>query len=95
MVVFPEGTRSRGKSVGEFKAGAVRPAIEAEAEILPVTIDGTADLLERQGYLKSAPVFMIVHPSLRPGAYRQMNRPALAQHLRAVIVSALRQRPRP
>ncbi|MBF8982809.1 1-acyl-sn-glycerol-3-phosphate acyltransferase [Lutibacter sp. B2] len=46
MVIFPEGTRSKGSTMGEFKKGSLRLATKAKVPILPVTIKGTYKILE-------------------------------------------------
>ena len=46
MVVFPEGTRSRGDQMNEFKAGAFRMACKAGAPVVPVAIDGSYKIME-------------------------------------------------
>jgi 1-acyl-sn-glycerol-3-phosphate acyltransferase len=46
MVVFPEGTRSKGGPMKEFKAGSFKLATKSKAPIVPVTIDGTWKLFE-------------------------------------------------
>ncbi len=38
MVIFPEGTRSYGNTMGEFKAGALKAAINAQVPIVPVAL---------------------------------------------------------
>ncbi|QPC48387.1 1-acyl-sn-glycerol-3-phosphate acyltransferase [Mangrovibacillus cuniculi] len=48
LLVFPEGTRSLGKGIGEFKSGSVRIAKDAEVPIVPIVISGTAAIFERQ-----------------------------------------------
>lgn len=46
MVIFPEGTRSKGGPVEDFKAGSFKLATKSKCPIVPVTIDGTYKLLE-------------------------------------------------
>lgn len=46
MVIFPEGTRSKGREMGEFKKGSLRMALKSGVPIIPVTIDGTYKSLE-------------------------------------------------
>ena len=41
LVVFPEGTRSRGDGMNTFQAGAVRIAAKARVPVVPVAIDGS------------------------------------------------------
>lgn len=38
MVIFPEGTRSYGNTMGEFKAGALKAAINAKVPVVPVAL---------------------------------------------------------
>ncbi|MCP4654076.1 MAG: 1-acyl-sn-glycerol-3-phosphate acyltransferase [bacterium] len=45
IVFFPEGTRSKDGKLGRFKKGAFRFAMDAGLPILPVTIEGTRDIM--------------------------------------------------
>jgi 1-acyl-sn-glycerol-3-phosphate acyltransferase len=38
MVIFPEGTRSYGNTMGEFKAGSLKAAINAKVPVVPVAL---------------------------------------------------------
>lgn len=42
VIVFPEGTRSRSGSLGEFKSGGFHLALDARVPILPATVSGSA-----------------------------------------------------
>lgn len=46
LVVFPEGTRSRGDKMGEFKSGSFKLATKSKVPIVPLTIDGTYRVME-------------------------------------------------
>ncbi len=46
MVIFPEGTRSRGPKMGEFKSGSFKLATKALVPIVPVVINGTHKMYE-------------------------------------------------
>lgn len=46
MVIFPEGTRSRGGEPHEFKRGSVKPAFLAGVPVIPVCIDGAYKIFE-------------------------------------------------
>ena len=62
MVIFPEGTRSKGKPVDEFKAGSFKLATKSKRAIVPVTINGTYKLLEaNHNRIKSAEIELIIH----------------------------------
>lgn len=62
-LVFPEGTRSQGPEMGEFKPGAFKAAIKTKTPIVPFVIDGTYKVFEKQRYLKKADVTLSI---LRP-----------------------------
>lgn len=62
MVIFPEGTRSKGGPVSEFKAGSFKLAIKSKCPIVPVTINGTYKLLEaNNNKIKAADIELIIH----------------------------------
>ncbi|WP_373845008.1 lysophospholipid acyltransferase family protein [Clostridium sp.] len=58
MVIFPEGTRSKGPKIGEFKKGSLKLALKAQVPIVPIAIDGSYKLREGNKYsmIKSAKV---------------------------------------
>ena len=41
LVIFPEGTRSKGLKINEFKTGSLTLAARADVPIIPVAIEGT------------------------------------------------------
>jgi len=47
ILIFPEGTRSKGQGMGEFKSGFMRIAKDAGVPILPIAIYGTSDIMEK------------------------------------------------
>ncbi len=62
MVVFPEGTRSKGEQIGEFKAGSFKLATKSKVPIVPVTIDGSYKIMEGSHYrICPAKVNVYVH----------------------------------
>ena len=62
MVVFPEGTRSKGKAVDEFKGGSFKLATKSNCPIVPLTINGTYKLLEsNNNMIKSADIELVIH----------------------------------
>lgn len=64
MVIFPEGTRNRNGTIGEFKAGSFKLATRAEAIIVPVSIVNTASLYEKEGRFRPAKVRLVFHPPI-------------------------------
>lgn len=65
MIIFPEGTRSKGKPVDEFKGGSFKLATKSKSPIVPLTINGTYKLLEaNNNMVKGADVELIIHPPI-------------------------------
>jgi len=65
MVIFPEGTRSRGPVMGEFKKGSMRLAEKAGVPIVPVTINGTYKVMEaNRNRIRPADVSVTVSPPI-------------------------------
>jgi len=55
VVLYPEGTRSTGGSIGDFRPGALRLAHEAGVPLVPAAVVGTADVLPKHGRLRPGP----------------------------------------
>jgi 1-acyl-sn-glycerol-3-phosphate acyltransferase len=68
VVVFPEGTRSMGGSIGEFRPGAFYLAQKSGAPVVPVYIDGGYRAIPK-GSIRVRPADLLVRvlPSLSPG----------------------------
>lgn len=61
MVIFPEGTRSKGKAMNEFKKGSLKLATKSKALVVPLSINGTYKLLEATGRIQSCVIQIIIH----------------------------------
>ena len=61
MVIFPEGTRSRGENIADFKKGSLKLAAKAGVPIVPVTINGTYKVLEaNKGLIRPLDVKVVI-----------------------------------
>jgi 1-acyl-sn-glycerol-3-phosphate acyltransferase len=58
IVVFPEGTRSRGRGLLPFKSGSFRLATAAGADIVPVALTGSYEVFEKTGWVCSREVYV-------------------------------------
>jgi 1-acyl-sn-glycerol-3-phosphate acyltransferase len=62
VVLFPEGHRSRTGHMGPFKAGSFYLAILAGVPIVPITLNGTRDVLRPDTYhVRPGRTEMIIH----------------------------------
>jgi 1-acyl-sn-glycerol-3-phosphate acyltransferase len=90
LVVYPEGTRSRDGSLGEFKAGAFRLAALAGARVLPVAVAGTETVLPVHGRLRRGPIEVRWAPPLaadEPAVAAAEARARIAERLARPVVS--------
>lgn len=56
MVIFPEGTRSKGHELLPFHPGSFKLATASAAPVVPVAIVGSYDIFEKNARLTKAPV---------------------------------------
>lgn len=64
VVVFPEGTRSKDGTLGEFKGGAMKIAMETGAKVVPVLLRGTRARLEEKGEIVPGEIDVVFMPSI-------------------------------
>ena len=64
MAIFPEGTRSQGPDMAEFKKGSLRLATKPGAPIVPVTISGSYKCFEEHKVVTGAEVNVYIHPPI-------------------------------
>ncbi len=64
LVVFPEGTRSRTGRMGNFKRGAFLLADELQLPVVPMTINGSFDILPISTiwfWVRPVPITLTIH----------------------------------
>lgn len=90
VLIFPEGTRSKGNAVGEFKKGSMKLGTKAGVPIVPVTIDGTYKALEgNNNKLRSADVKLVIHKPIIPNTLSREEQNGLADKIRDIIVKEM------
>ena len=86
VLFFPEGTRSRDNRMRPFKKGAFRMALDLQLPILPITIQGTRDILPSDTMdLYPGRATMIIHPPIAIDDYSHDTLDDLMARTRAVI----------
>jgi len=91
MVIFPEGTRSKGDAMGEFKPGSFKLALKAEAPIVPVTIRGSYRIMEQNGFIiKPAEVEVIISEAIPTKGLTKEEAANLSDKVREVIENKLK-----
>jgi 1-acyl-sn-glycerol-3-phosphate acyltransferase len=91
--IAPEGTRSRTGTLGPFKSGGFRMALEQGVRILPVAIEGTREVLPAKGVVvhRDKRVNVTVLPPVDPASYGVDRRRELMADVRRAIAEALGQ----
>ena len=89
MVIFPEGTRSKGGPVKEFKPGSFKLAFQAEADIVPVTIDGTWKIYEEHKKINPAKIKLTIHPAVKTEGLNKDELREIPAQVQKIVESAL------
>ena len=92
FLIFPEGTRSRDGRLQRFRRGGFFLALRSGAAIVPMSIQGTYELMPRgRFFIKNGPVRVTFHPAVSVQGYREENLSQLIDKVRAIIQSGLRE----
>lgn len=90
LVVFPEGARTFTGHTGYFKRGAFQLADELQLPVVPLTIDGSFDILPRTGgWLKWHPMTLTIHKPIPPHGQGADNIKTTLDEAYAAIQTAL------
>ena len=89
IVVFPEGTRSKGDGMNEFKHGVFKIPCAAGAPIVPVVIDGTYKVFEsNHNLICPAKVNLTVLPAIETAGMDRLTQKALPEQVHDIIAKA-------
>jgi len=92
VVLFPEGTRSTNGKLLRFKKGGFMLAVQANTKIVPVTINGSRNLLPSGAWrLCSGSIEVFVDKPIAVDGYRAGNLRLLSDRVRETIAAHLRE----
>jgi 1-acyl-sn-glycerol-3-phosphate acyltransferase len=90
VVVFPEGTRSRDGRLGAFKKGGFHLALSSGADIVPVAIRGSREVMPRgSAMLRSGDVSVEIDEPIPTAGLSVEDRDALVDRVRDRIAAML------
>jgi 1-acyl-sn-glycerol-3-phosphate acyltransferase len=94
VFLFPEGTRSEDGTLGAFREGAFRLAIEAGVDVVPLAISGTEEALPKHSIIfHPTAATLTVLPAISTKGLTDADASHLAQEVRMAISRALPPRP--
>lgn len=90
MVIFPEGSRSHTGKMGRFKWGAYYIANELNLPIVPLTINGSFDVLKRNTLrIKPGKLELIIHKPISAKDITEESMPDIINKTKETIYSGL------
>ncbi len=87
VCIYPEGTRSKGPEMGEFKHGSFRCAVKAHKKVIPVALEGGYKLYEAQHKIKAGTIKVSILPPVDSDQFE--NTKQLAEHVQGLIQAEL------
>ena len=91
VIIFPEGTRSKGDTMNEFKAGALRCAVKAQAPVVPCVIDGSYRAMEANGNrIRPATVRLTILPPVPTKDMEKEKTKRISEDVQVMIASHLK-----
>ncbi len=91
LVIFPEGTRSKGPDPGRFHKGSLRLATKPGVPVVPVSLNGSYKMFEEEGYLKGAEIDIIVHKPIETANLSKEEEKELNDRVEKIIVDGVRE----
>lgn len=90
IIIFPEGTRSKGAGVQEFKSGFAKIAQDAGATVIPIALYGTSAIMEKNNNkIRPAHVQVKILPPIDVETVQSMTRKQLVDHAETQIRQAV------
>jgi 1-acyl-sn-glycerol-3-phosphate acyltransferase len=89
IMIFPEGTRSLKSKMNPFKKGSMRLATKSKVAIVPITIDGTYNVLEVGRKVTGNKVKMVIHKPIYVSTLCKEEQQNLSQYVQNIIEEEL------
>ena len=94
FIIFPEGTRSKGGPVGEFKNGGFKAAFKSGAPLVPICIQGSYRLMEAGGnWIHPAKVRVTILPPVETAGISKEESKTIGEEVRQQILSVMEHTP--
>lgn len=85
IIIFPEGSRTKTGKMGPFKKGAFQMALDLKLPIVPITINGSYEIMPIDSYfINPHKMELIIHDPIPTRQYAADNIRDLAVNIRAL-----------
>jgi 1-acyl-sn-glycerol-3-phosphate acyltransferase len=86
LAIFPEGSRTRTGKMDKFKKGAYQMALDLKLPLVPVTINGSYNVMQRGSYfIHPHPMELIIHDPIYTENLQVENIREAAAHIRDLM----------
>ena len=89
MLIFPEGTRSLGPEMNDFKKGALKLATKPKVPVIPISLNGTWKVFEEKERVMPATVQIHIHPPVETARLSPEEERSLSNRLHKIIETKL------
>ena len=91
LVIYPEGTRSKGPVPGPFMKGSLKLATKPGVPIVPVSMHGTYKMYEQTGVIRPATIRIIVHEPIETKGLSRQEERELNDRVEKIVKDGLRE----
>jgi 1-acyl-sn-glycerol-3-phosphate acyltransferase len=86
IAIFPEGSRTKTGKINPFKKGAYQMALNLQLPVVPVTINGSYEVMPRHSYLiYPHKMELIIHEPIPTDSIRSENLRETTQNIRRLL----------
>lgn len=89
LVIFPEGTRSKGPVPGAFQKGSLKLATKPGVPIIPISLNGSYKMFEEEGYLKGARIDVIIHEPIETKGISRKEEKELSERVEKIVIDGV------
>ena len=91
LVIYPEGTRSKGPIPGPFMKGSLKLATKPGVPIVPVSMQGTYKMYEQTGVIRPATIRIIVHEPIETKGLSRQEERELNDRVEKIVKDGIRE----
>ncbi len=91
LVIFPEGTRSKGPDPGPFMKGSTKLATKPGVPIVPVSLQGTYRMFEEEGCIRGTDISIMIHEPIETAGMSREDEKFLSDRVEKIVVDGVRE----